>query len=107
MVKPACLENSASIMSHEGSNPSPSATLPITNGTGKPKMKADRELVNKLRALKRRWLVQSTKEARNADSLYHECATSETGGKCRGKQRVHEDCALELKELIESIELDS
>lgn len=70
-------------------------------------MKADKELVTKLRALKRSWLVQSTKESHHADALYHECSSSEQGGKCRGKQKVHEACAHELLQLIESIEVES
>lgn len=70
-------------------------------------MKADEELVSKLKALKKRWLIQAANYGQNADSLYHECSTSEMGGKYRGKQKVHEYCALELKELIDSIQLDS
>ena len=70
-------------------------------------MKADKELVTKLKALKRSWLIRSTEEMQHADTLYHECSSSEMGGKCRGKQKVHEECAQQLKELLESVEIES
>ena len=70
-------------------------------------MKADKELVSKLKALRKSWLVKSTDEMQHADSLYHECSSSEAGGKCRGKQQVHIECASALKELLESVEIES
>ena len=68
-------------------------------------MQADRELIAELRALKKKWLYASTDESDNADRLFHECSSSEAGGRCRGKQEVHIACAQELDKLLKLLDV--
>lgn len=67
-------------------------------------MQADQELVKILKALRRKWLSESTTDWEHANALYHECSTSETGGLHRGKQVTFENCARDIASLIEKLD---
>ncbi len=67
-------------------------------------MQADKEVIELLKSIRRRWLSASVSEWNKAHRHYHECSESEAGGKCKGKQDTYEACAHDIENLLSRLE---